>query len=65
MAKLNPRAVSAIRDFRRRHPARHGPKSGAATFLARWFGVSLATISSICAGSRWSHFQEPFHGPSL
>jgi|688.fasta_scaffold103315_2 hypothetical protein len=52
-AKLTPKVVAAIREFRRRHPTRRGCANGAITFLARWIGVSTATISDVSAGKAW------------
>ena len=50
--KLSEKEVLLIQEFAARHPQR---KSGATSFLSRWFGLHRHSIANIKSGNTWKH----------
>jgi hypothetical protein len=55
---LKEKDVLTIKEMLKRFPPKRGgvgPTAGIQRFLARWYGVSFATISDIHVGKYWTH----------
>ena len=57
-AKLTERDALAIREMRRRHPPGNRWRGGPGDFLARWFGVSHSSISTVGKCRTWNRKEE-------
>lgn len=54
-SKLTEKDAVLIRAFTKRHPPARKRGYSVCGFLARWFGVSVSTISAVHTNLRWRH----------